>query len=67
MIKYAKDLGFAVEPPVKKQSVKEKAVPPSTAKQKRKATQPDDYAILKAKAAALGGKTDVIKQSLSRI
>ena len=56
LVKYAKDLGFAVEPQVKKKSVKKKAAPPSTAKQKRKAAQPDDYEILKAKAAALDGK-----------
>ena len=56
LVKYAKDLGFAVEPQVKEKSVKKKAAPPSTAKQKRKAAQLDDYEILKAKAAALDGK-----------
>ena len=43
LIKYAKDLGFAVEPKVKKRIVKKKLVPPRIAKQKRKATNPDDY------------------------
>ena len=56
LIKYAKDLGFAVEPQVKKRTVKKKVAPSRTAKQKRKGSQPDDYEILKAKAAALDGK-----------
>lgn len=56
LIKYAKDLGFAVEPRVKKQTAKKKVPPSRTAKQKRKASQPDDYEVLKAKAAALDGK-----------
>ena len=56
LIKYAKDLGFAVEPQVKKRTVKKKVEPPRAVKQKRKSTQPDDYEILKAKAAALDGK-----------
>ena len=56
LIKYAKDLGFAVEPQVKKRTVKKTAAPIKTAKRKRKAAQPDDYEILKAKAAALDGK-----------
>ena len=56
LIKYAKDLDFAVEPNVKKRTVKKKAAPPRTAKQKRKVAQPDDYEVLKAKAAALHGK-----------
>ena len=56
LIKYAKDLGFAVEPQVKKRTVKKKVAPPRAVKQKRKAAQPDDYEILKAKAAALDGK-----------
>ena len=43
LIKYAKDLGFAFEPQVKKRAVKKKVVPPRIAKQKRKATNPDDY------------------------
>lgn len=55
LIKYAKDLGFAVEPQVKKRTVKKKVVPSRTAKQKRKASPPDDYEVLKAKAAALDG------------
>jgi 5-methylcytosine-specific restriction endonuclease McrA len=56
LIKYAKDLGFAVEPQVKKRTVRKKVAPPRAVKQKRKVTQPDDYEILKAKAAALDAK-----------
>ena len=56
LIKYAKDLGFAVEPQVNKRTVKKKVAPSRTAKQKRKGSQPDDYEVLKAKAAALDGK-----------
>lgn len=56
LIKYAKDLGFAVEPQVKKRTVKKKAAPSRTVMKKRKVAQPDDYEVLKAKAAALDGK-----------
>lgn len=56
LIKYAKDLGFAVEPKVKKQAVEKKLTPQRAIKRKRKAVQPDDYEILKAKAQALDRK-----------
>jgi 5-methylcytosine-specific restriction endonuclease McrA len=56
LIKYAKDLGFAVEPQGRKRSAKKKVATPRTVKQRVKAVQPDDYEILKAKAAALDGK-----------
>ena len=40
-----------------------KLASPRTAKQKRKVARPDDYEVLKAKAAALNGKIGVTKRN----
>ena len=70
LINYAKDLGFAIEPQFKKDSVKRRWRRQGQ-QSKRLNPQPDDYEILKAKAAALDRKNrrnqKELKQDLRRI
>ncbi len=56
VVKYAKELGFAVEPPVKKKPIKKKVATSKRIVSSRRNTQPADYEVVKAKAAALDGR-----------